>query len=293
MVDFNAKPLKYKDSQENLENQSWWEKNPMTYDWDMNLGTPTITKEYFKAIDKIFGDGHSLLNNPNWPKGKILERFIPYQNYSGKNVLEIGCGAGLVSSNISESGANLFAIDLTSKAIEITRRRFDLFNLSGNIQQMDAEDLTFDSNSMDYVVSWGVIHHSGDMESILSEIHRVLRPGGKAFIMVYNRNSIRYQVYCRVWLGVFKMKLFHMPFDKIVGSITDGHIARHLVISEFKDLAKSFDSVSYSFSDEKITIMKYLFGLGAPFKQLHHLTRPFETWLASRWGWYLQAEMTK
>ena len=104
-------------------------------------------------------------------------------------MLEIGCGAGLVSSHIASSGANFSGVDITKKAIEITRRRFDLMDLKGNILQMDAEKLAFENESFDYVVSWGGIHHSGNMEAIISEVYRVLRPGGRAMLMVYNRNS--------------------------------------------------------------------------------------------------------
>lgn len=293
MTEFNAKLLGAGEAQENSGNKAWWENNPMTYDWDKGLGEPALSAGYFYAIDQIFGEGHSLINNPRWPQGGILERFVPYQDFSGKDVLEIGCGAGLVSSHIALAGARLHAVDLTNRAIEMTRKRFELAGLAGDIRQMDAERLEFDDESMDYVVSWGVIHHFGNMSAVLDEIHRVLRPGGRAYIMVYNRNSLRYQVYCRLWLGVMKLKLLSMSLEQVAGSITDGHIARHLDTVGFGALARRFSSVSYSFSDEKTTIMKYLFGIGAPFKPLYRLTLPFERWLASKWGWYLEAVLTK
>ena len=293
MTEFNAKLLRPSESLENSGNKDWWENNPMTYDWEKGLGEPALTPEYFRAIDQIFGEGHSLINNPAWPAGGILEKFLPYEKFAGRDVLEIGCGAGLVSSHIARAGAKLHAVDLTSRAIEITGKRFELAGLSGDIRQMDAEKLEYPDNSMDFVVSWGVIHHSGNMAEVLGQIHRVLRPGGRAYVMVYNRRSLRYQVYCRLWLGVAKMKLLRMTLEQVAGSITDGHIARHLNSEEFDRLAARFSSVSYTFSDEKTTILKYLFGIGAPFRPLHQLTRPFERWLASRWGWYLEVVLDK
>ena len=293
MTKFKSNILKGSESQDNLGNKDWWETNPMTYDWDKELGEIRYTKEYFESVDEIFGEGHSLINNPNWPKGKILERFIPYNEFEGKDVLEIGCGAGLVASDIAKSGANLSAIDLTSQAIKITKKRFQMGSLNGSILQMDAENLSFDDSSFDFVVSWGVIHHSGNMKQILSEIHRVLRPGGKAYIMVYNKTSIRYNIYCRFWLGTIKMKFLKMSLDEIAGSITDGHIARHLEKNEFLELADKFSSVKLSFSDEKTTILKYLFGIGRPFRYIYWLTKPTERWLASKWGWYLEAKLEK
>ena len=293
MTEFNAKLLRAGESLENSGNKDWWEHNPMTYDWEKGLGEPALTPDYFRAIDQIFGEGHSLINNPDWPQGSILEKFLPYEQFAGRDVLEIGCGAGLVSSHIARAGARLYAVDLTSRAIEMTRERFELGGLSGDIRQMDAEQLAFEDNSMDFVVSWGVIHHSGNMAAVLEQIHRVLRPGGQAYVMVYNRRSLRYQVYCRLWLGVAKLKLLRISLEQVAGSITDGHIARHLDTQEFDRLAARFSSVSYSFSDEKTTILKYLFGIGAPFRPIYALTRPLERWLATRWGWYLEAVLTK
>ena len=293
MKEFNSRLLKGKDSTDNNENESWWQRNPMTYDWDKNLGELDCTEKYFDAVDRIFGEGHSLLGNPNWPKGKILDHFIPYQDFSDKKILEIGCGAGLVSSHIVSSGAELSAIDITEQAIEMTQERFKLKGQVADIRQMNAEKLSFEDNFFDYVVSWGVIHHSGNMKAIIDEIYRVLKPNGKAFIMIYNINSLRYQIYCRFWLGIMKLKLLSKSLEEIAGSITDGYIARHLNEEEFSLLSPKFAHKNYSYSDEKNTIMKYLFGIALPFKYSFFMTKGIEKFLAKRWGWYLQIVLTK
>ena len=46
----------------------------------------------------------------------------------------------------------------------MTKLRFEINNLNGNIKKMDAENLKYNNSTFDYVVSWGVIHHSGNME---------------------------------------------------------------------------------------------------------------------------------
>ena len=194
---------------------------------------------------------------------------------------------------MAKAGGNLFAIDITKTAIETTKKRFEIAKLKGSIEQMDAEKLSFDKESMDYVISWGVIHHSGNMKVIIDQIHRVLKPGGKAFIMIYNKNSIRYQIYCKFWLGIMKLKFLRMSLNEIVGKVTDGYIARHVTKKEFFGLTKNFSDVKFSISDEKTTILKYLFGLGKPFEFIHFISRPLERWLASRWGWYLEIVLTK
>ena len=126
---FSAKIIDYDCSESNEKNQSWWQNNPMTYDWVHDLGEIKYNKDYFDKIDEIFSYGHSLCNNPRWPDGYILENFIPYNELQGKRVLEIGCGAGLVSSHLAKAGADLSAVDLTDQAIELTKARFDFLAL--------------------------------------------------------------------------------------------------------------------------------------------------------------------
>ena len=131
------------------------------------------------------------------------------------------------------------------------------------------------------------------MSSIIDEIYRVLKPEGKAFIMVYNKNSIRYKIYVRFWLGVMKLKYLKLTTDQIAGTITDGYIARHLTQKEFKKMSSNFKSIDITFSDEKTTILKYFFGIGKVFSPLYFITKPLERFLAKRWGWYLEAKLTK
>jgi 2-polyprenyl-3-methyl-5-hydroxy-6-metoxy-1,4-benzoquinol methylase len=295
MSTFNSKIISSYETLDNKLNEDWWQNNPMLYDWDKNFGNPDFNLNYFKQIDSSFVSGHSLCNNPKWPNGFVLENFIPYKLFNSKKVLEIGCGAGLVSSHLAISGANLSSIDITENAVSITKQRFQLFNLKANISRMDAERLQFPSESFDFVVSWGVIHHSGNMISIINEIQRVLKSNGKAFLMIYNKNSLRYRIYCPFWLGVFRMKFINKSFDQIVGSITDGYIARHLTKKEFTELiSHKFNKVEFSLSDEENSISLYLMG---PFRRILFFFPKFKTkiekFLAERFGWYMQITLTK
>ena len=291
---FSAKIIDFDDTESNEKNQSWWQDNPMSYDWSHDLGEIKYNKNYFGAIDHIFSYGHSLCNNPRWPEGYILENFIPYNDLQGKSVLEIGCGAGLITSHITKAGAHLTAIDLTDQAIEITKARFDLENLSADIKQMNAEKMEFENDTFDLVISWGVIHHSGNMQNIIDEIYRVLKPGGKVYLMIYNKNSIRSIIYAYFWLGVVRAKLITLNVKEIISKITDGYIARHLSEVEFNKMATMFKSIEYSYSDEIDTISSYTFG---PFRRIFlpfpKVKKNIEKFLATRWGWYMQIILQK
>src|SRR5262245_30299935 len=97
-------------------------------------------------------------------------------------VLEIGCGLGTDGAQFAKAGANYTGIDLTQAAVELAQKRFELFDLPGTFRVADAERLDFPDNSFDLVYSHGVLHHTPDTARAVREIHRVLRPGGRAIV---------------------------------------------------------------------------------------------------------------
>jgi 2-polyprenyl-3-methyl-5-hydroxy-6-metoxy-1,4-benzoquinol methylase len=177
--------------------KNWWETNPMTYDWRKTMPHEEGTLEFYREIDWRFFTAAWFAHRPG---EEPFSRLIEYPRLRGKRVLEIGCGAGAISVQLAKNGAVVTAIDLTPHAIALTRRRFDLFGLSGDFLQMDAEHLEFPDESFDFVWSWGVIHHSANTEAIIREIHRVLKPHGEARVMVYHRNSINF------WIGMILLR---------------------------------------------------------------------------------------
>jgi SAM-dependent methyltransferase len=101
---------------------------------------------------------------------------------------------------------------------------------------MDAEHLEFPEGSFDFVWSWGVIHHSSSTERILKEIHRVLRPGGRAVIMVYHRGWWNYYV-TETLYGIVSGNLFRTgSLHKSVQLHTDGAIARYYTFPGWRKL---------------------------------------------------------
>lgn len=123
-----------------------------------------------------------------------LEPFIPpfadFVSAKGKKMLEIGVGLGADHQCFAEAGADLYGIDLTERAVEHTRRRLALFDLSSVLTVGDAENLNFSDESFDQVYSWGVLHHSPNTPKAISEVHRVLKRGGRAKIMIYHKWSM-------------------------------------------------------------------------------------------------------
>lgn len=120
----------------------------------------------------------------------IIEEFAQFESATGKKVLEIGVGLGADHQRFAQAGARLTGIDLTARAVEHTRRRLALFGLDSALSTGDAENLVFPSDEFDRVYSWGVLHHSPNTPKAISEVHRVLRPGGVANVMIYHKWSL-------------------------------------------------------------------------------------------------------
>jgi glycosyltransferase involved in cell wall biosynthesis/ubiquinone/menaquinone biosynthesis C-methylase UbiE len=123
---------------------------------------------------------------------------MEFGRHAGEKVLEIGGGLGTDLSQFARHGARVTDIDLSAGHLEHARENFALRNLKGEFIHHDAETLPFPDNTFDVVYSNGVIHHTPNTGRVVQEIKRVLKPGGKAIVMMYAEHSFHYW-YRLVW----------------------------------------------------------------------------------------------
>lgn len=143
--------------------------------------SPKFSRAYFEEIESF-----------RYRDQPFIHAFAQFTRYYGKRVLEVGFGAGTDFIQWLRAGACASGIDLTSEALENLKHRIQAYHLPApeQILVVDAERLPFESNSFDLGYSFGVLHHSPDMEKAMAELVRVVRPGGEIKIMLYNRHSI-------------------------------------------------------------------------------------------------------
>jgi ubiquinone/menaquinone biosynthesis C-methylase UbiE len=123
-------------------------------------------------------------------EGEIIFPLARFEEAKGLKVLEVGVGLGGEHQLFAQSGADLYGIDLTERAVKHTRQRLELLNLFSNLSVGDAENIDFPDESFDLVYSWGVLHHSPNTPQAISEVFRVLKRGGEARIMIYHKWSM-------------------------------------------------------------------------------------------------------
>jgi SAM-dependent methyltransferase len=280
----------------------FWQAHPCgTKFSDAEIGTP----EFFERIE-----AH------RYEKEWHIPAAADFANTQGLRVLEIGCGMGTDGAQFAKAGADYTGIDLTDAAVELARKRFQVSGLKGEFRVADAERLNFPDGSFDLVYSHGVLHHTPDIEAAVREIHRVLKPGGRAMVMLYHRGSYNYRVGIRVLrragAGLLKsepgIRLIHFLTGEPIESLREhAQLAKNGSSSANDFLSQSTDGAGnplarvYSrreaeaiFRDfSKVELRAYF--LNKRFIPLigNLLPRSIESLLASRWGWHLWVYATK
>jgi len=168
--------------EEKIRAREQWGQDPCgaEYDREHELGT----REFFDNVES-----HRYSEYAPW-----MPRLMGFEKFRDARLLEIGCGMGTDLLQFARGGARCTGIDLTPRSVEITRHRFRLYGAAGDFMISDGERLPFCDESFDVVYSNGVLHHTPGTAEAIREVHRVLRPGGVAKVMLYHRNSLNYWV---------------------------------------------------------------------------------------------------
>ncbi len=110
---------------------------------------------------------------------RLIESLLPTEAIRSRDVLDVGCGAGDYSAAFTQAGAHsVTGFDISMGSLRIAHKKTP----SGRFMQVNISELPYPSNTFDILWSWGVLHYVPDSQRALSEIARVLRPGGTAVI---------------------------------------------------------------------------------------------------------------
>lgn len=182
-----------------------------------------------------------------------LLSYVDRFSLRGKRVLEIGLGYGTLGEAIARRGAEYEAVDLASAPVELMRMRLARMGRDPNTaRQASALALPYPDGRFDFVYTIGTLHHTGDLRRGVAEVHRVLRPGGTAVVMVYNRHSLRQLVHlarARGRLTVERAKRLVAAYD----SNETGAGAPHTDFSSRRDVRRLFAA----FEDVRIEVRNF------------------------------------
>ena len=144
--------------------------------WDDDVGEFSTLRFWFNPVR--FGYFARVLG-----REKALER-------GRRRLLDVGCGGGLLAEEFARAGFDVTGIDPAPESIETARAHASLSGLSIEYRAGTGEDLPFKEASFDHVACCDVLEHVNDVDRVICEIGRVLKPGGLLFYDTINRTMI-------------------------------------------------------------------------------------------------------
>jgi ubiquinone/menaquinone biosynthesis C-methylase UbiE len=160
--------------------QNQWNQNPVGS--QHARGSQPHTLDWFLEVER-----HRYETYAPW-----MPRVMEFADHAGQDVLEVGGGIGTDLAQFARHGARVTDLDLAAGHLQLAEENFRLRGLEGRFIHHDAETLPFGDGAFDLVYSNGVLHHTPNTSAVVREIHRVLRPGGRAIVMLYAEDSLHY-----------------------------------------------------------------------------------------------------
>ena len=182
-----------------------------------------------------------------------LAGYISREMLQGQKVLEIGLGYGTLGQALISHAARYCGIDIAPGPVAMMSDRLNLMGKKeqGQVKLGSALEIPYPDENFDHVYSIGCLHHTGDLERSIDEVYRVLKPRGRAVIMLYHRHSFRQlvQVPYRWVKNLFKSG--RKNFSELVRSMYDtdlsGETAPHtdyISLSQARSLFRQFSEVA-------------------------------------------------
>jgi len=194
------------------EIQRYW--NARIHDLEMT-DEPVGTPGFFDDLDEYRFD-----------KLRYLPQLVDFGGFRGETLLEVGCGIGTDLVRFARGGALVTGVDLSKTAIDLAAKNFEVHGLTPvQLRVANGEALPYPDESFDHVYAHGVIQYTADPATLVRECHRVLKPGGTAIFMVYNRIS---------WLNALSKVM------KVALEHEDAPCLRKFSIGEFRALLAPF-----------------------------------------------------
>lgn len=219
------------------------------------------------------------LDQYHFEKLHHLLRLVDFQAWRGRHVLDVGCGAGVEVVRFARAGAHAVGVDLSDRAVALTRQNLAHQGLTAGLAVADGEALPFPDNRFDFIFAHGVMQYAASDVRVVEECRRVLKPGGTVLFQAYNRVS---------WLNLLS-KVMKTPLEH-----EDAPVLKRYSPSEFRALVSRFSRVDLVFERFPVKSRLHKGWKGAAFNTFfvgtfNALPR---AWVR-RYGWHLLALCTK
>jgi 2-polyprenyl-3-methyl-5-hydroxy-6-metoxy-1,4-benzoquinol methylase len=124
---------------------------------------------------------------------ELFSQIMQRNRGDGLRSLEVGCGRGSLSCYFADAGYEVTLLDSSPSVLETAKEIYSRNGVSGFFHAGDALSMPFESESFDVVFSIGLLEHFDNIQSLVAEQARVLRPGGYLFIYTVPDKEVRVQ----------------------------------------------------------------------------------------------------
>lgn len=184
--------------------------------------------EHNVTLHKEFTTVEESLDYFHWRNSQYIGyiSLMPVSGHDNEVILDFGCGPAhdLIGFGVYSKPKQLYGLDVSPTSLEEARRRLSVHDIFCDLIQINAEDdkIPFDDESVDYIHCSGVLMALPNPKKTLSEFFRILKPGGKVRLMVYNYNSIWLHLYVAHILITSDQRFAGLDLDEAFKRSTDG-----------------------------------------------------------------------
>lgn len=254
--------------------------------WLYGQGYPKETQEFFTSVLK-----KRFTEECDW-----MFDVVKFERFKGKKVLEIGCGLGYDAYQFCKHGAMYMGIDLTPDNPRIAKNNLAFFGYEATVLEMDCEHLSL-AEKFDYIFSFGVLHHTPNIQKALKNIYNALDDTGEAQLIVYYKRSIYYMLTVVLYDWILKMKFFKISLADRRSQIeytTSGGKPLVNVYSK-KELHTLCKNAGFKViqTDIRKLVRDDLPGIPVFMKVYKYIPDSWLYFLSKRFGWYLSVRLVK
>lgn len=221
-----------------------------------------------------------------------MHEYFRFDRFAGQHVLEIGIGQGTDMMQFARAGALCHGVDITANHLTLTAEHARLRGIEVDLHEADATRLPFPDNSLDCVYSFGVLHHIPEIDQVVGEIRRVLKPGGRVMIALYHKWSAFHLFSKLLANGLRNGWLFTKGYDGLLATIEKG--ADGVTTKPYVRLFSRGDMrrLMQNFVQEDLSVHQLHADHFWP-SVVARAVRPWVPQLDSRLGWYVTYQGTK
>lgn len=268
-MDFKEKSLK--------EVKDYWNYRPCNV---RHSPKQVGTREYFEEVNhrKLFVEPH-------------IRGFADFPQWKDKKVLVIGCGIGTGAIHFALSGAQVTAVDLSEKSLELAKKHAECYGVTIKFIQADAENLEeyLVPEQFDLVWSFGVIHHTPNPENVLDQLRKYMGPDSEMRIMLYHKFCWKV-----LWILISYGGLRFWKLDELIARHSEAQTGCPVTYSYTKKQAeKLLNDCGYEVTDIQVEhifpycIMEYKKYEYKKVWYFRWMPEEWFNWFEKKLGWHL------